>query len=350
MATAIRGHDQGVLAVLDGWLGLDRFLLWHRLRLRKRLNLHHWRLWFHCDDLLRRFINTDDLRLSNRLYSWLFHRLNGFYRSIGFDILWLLYMLNQCQNLSIFDRLFILYWLCILVNFCWCLVLINCKAFWRSMKIFWLFTRSNLCHSLSDVIQHRFNGRYNCHPRSIWSLNRRFAAWSSWRVVWSRWLLLNQRDSSLTAWRRCHWYCINLFLEMLYNSLWSNSLRGRWRCLWLCANTHSLHIWGLSMGVLQCDCRNWFIFIIDFFHIFIIDLNRSIFGLGLLSDLLWDLRHEQLLLFSLSFLLWVLVITWFIWWRAALVELLLYLRIFRLSAMVLHWWKYAKITILASQP
>ena len=152
MATAIRGHDQGVLAMLDGWLGLDWFLLWHRLRLRKRLNLHHWRLWLHSDDLLRRFVNTDDLRLSNWLHSWLIHRLNGFYWSIVFDILWLLYLLSLCLNLNIFDRLFILYRLWILFNFCWYLLLINFKSFGRSMKIFWLFSRSNLCHSLSDVI------------------------------------------------------------------------------------------------------------------------------------------------------------------------------------------------------
>jgi hypothetical protein len=37
---------------------------------------------------------------------------------------------------------------------------------------------------------------------------------------------------------------------LLYNSLCSNMLRRRWWCHWLCANTYSFHIWGLSMRVL----------------------------------------------------------------------------------------------------
>ena len=152
MTSTIRGHDQGVRAMLDGWLGLDWFLLRHRLRLRKRLNLHHRGLWLHSDDLLRRFVNTDDLRLNNRLLSWLFYRLYDFYRSLAFGILLFFYMLNLCLNLSFFDRLLILYWLCILFYFCWNRLLVNLKALWRSMINFWLFTRSNLCYSLLDDV------------------------------------------------------------------------------------------------------------------------------------------------------------------------------------------------------
>ena len=175
----------------------------------------------------------------------------------------------------------------------------------------------------------------------------------------SRWFLFHQSDSGLAT--RCHglwlrlWYwasCLCVFLSLIHHSLCSNAFGRGWRCLWLGANTYSLNRLSLRMRVLQSNSWYWFIFIINLFHIFILDLNREIFCLSLLSNLLRNLRHDQLFLFNIWLnrlrMLWYFLIACHIWRRATLV--ILNLLLINLLLSILCWWEYAKVTFLTTKP
>ena len=161
MITAIRCHDQSMLALLDGWLGLDWLLLRNRLWLRKRLNLHHWRLRLYSNDLLRRFINTYNLWFCRSLCFWLLCRLR---HSQGLCILyipWFFVLLDNFQRHCIVGWFIAHFRLHLLLRLCKFKLLGNLFILWRINLFCCLLSWSNLCNRLFDGIQHRFDDWLN---------------------------------------------------------------------------------------------------------------------------------------------------------------------------------------------